>query len=161
MSACKATARVATVDYLRRDGKIVYSTGYFDINNNPAPFLVYTKTFGDTIFVVQAVGKNKYKKLLVNSAYLKIKNSTVTQAPNAKALGSTSNNGLASPVPTNNIPQPTSKINTSGEQNSDRFNNTDYLSAVKRGDMKTAQQMVDEAAMIKPKNGYMNNDFCI
>ena len=29
---------------------------------------------------------------------------------------------------------------------SDRFNDTDYLSAVERGDMATAQQMVDEAA---------------
>ena len=76
---------------------------------------------------------------------LKIKNSTVTQAPNAKALGSTSNNGLASPVPTNNIPQNKTNFNTS-VQNSDRFNDTDYLSAVERGDMAAAQKMVDEAA---------------
>lgn len=48
-------------------------------------------------------------------------------------------------VPTNNIPQSSEKINTPDEKSSDRFD-TDYLSAVERGDMKTAQKMVDEAA---------------
>ena len=61
---------------------------------------------------------------------------------------------------TNIISDNSQKINTPDKKSSDRVD-TDYLSAVERGDMKTAQQMVDEAAMIKPKNGYMNNDFCI
>ena len=47
---------------------------------------------------------------------------------------------------TNIISDSSSKINTPDEKSSDRFNDTDYLSAVERGDMKTAQKMVDEAA---------------
>ena len=46
---------------------------------------------------------------------------------------------------TNIISDNSEKINTPDEKSSDRFD-TDYLSAVERGDMKTAQQMVDEAA---------------
>ena len=41
---------------------------------------------------------------------------------------------------------PPQKANSFSQQNSDRFNDSDYLSAVERGDMATAQIMVDEAA---------------
>lgn len=46
----------------------------------------------------------------------------------------------------NNISNNSEKINTPNEKSSDRFD-TDYLSAIERGDMATAQKMVDEAAM--------------
>ena len=66
------------------------------------------------------------------------------------AVPSNSNKSRGSHIKTNNgknnIPQSTSKSNSFSQQNSDRFNDTDYLSAVERGDMKTAQKMVDEAA---------------
>lgn len=49
-----------------------------------------------------------------------------------------------------NLSQFKKEINIFKEKNkinySDRFNDTDYLSAVERGDMATAQKMVDEAA---------------
>lgn len=38
------------------------------------------------------------------------------------------------------------KSNTPTQKNQDRTTDTDYLSAVERGDMETAQRMVDEAA---------------
>ena len=47
-----------------------------------------------------------------------------------------------------NITQLNTKINTPTQKNQDRFTDTDrdYLSVVERGDMETAQKMVDEAA---------------
>ena len=92
------------VDYLRDEkGNIVYSKAFSDKNNNPVPFIVYSKKLGNSIYVVQAVGENKFKKLWISSAYMsKKQESTVTQAPDAYTPRSTSENGLASPVLSNN-----------------------------------------------------------
>ena len=57
----------------------------------------------------------------------------------------------------NSVPQPASKINTPDEKSSDRFD-SDYLSAVERGDMATAQQMVDEAAERAFKNSKIRDE---
>ena len=49
-------------------------------------------------------------------------------------------------VPTDIIPDYSEKGNTSDEKRLDQSRDDDYLSAVNRGDMETAQRMVDEAA---------------
>ena len=84
-----------------------------------------------------------------------------TKSSTNRAGSEESESDLPSNFPSeNSLPQAESENNSFSKKSSDRFD-TDYLSAVERGDMKTAQKMVDEAAMIIPKNRYMNNDFCI
>ena len=56
-----------------------------------------------------------------------------------------SENPVSESVSKNNISQTEQDINTSTQKNQSR-SDADYLSAVKRGDMKTSQRMVDEAA---------------
>lgn len=52
------------------------------------------------------------------------------------------------------------KSNTSTQKNQDRTTDTDYLSAVERGDMETAQRMVDEAQLKKAAAGNACDSFC-
>lgn len=109
-------------------GNLLYKVGD---NGYIADVIVGTKDNGATVLYDI---KNIYSK-------------KITEAPRV-TKGESESNSLRTPSASVNdtIPQSTSKINTSDESSSDRFNDSDYLSAVERGDMKTAQQMVDEAA---------------
>ena len=68
--------------------------------------------------------------------------------------------------PNNNLSQFKNEINSFKEKNrinySDRFTeiDRDYLSAVERGDMETAQRMVDEAQLKKAVAGNACDSFC-
>lgn len=87
---------------------------------------------------------------------IKIKEGTIT-VPVHQQGGSNSSQDVPSGT---NIPQPTQNSNLSQQNNSDTGNLSDkpgglkskddtiYLSAVERGDMETAQRMVDEAAEV-------------
>ena len=94
----------------------------------------------ETISVKVAVKKSSQRNSFWVHSIVTNKKSTEL-APD----GATPDSGYKSLNAENTIPQSASKINTPDEKPSDRFD-TDYLSAVERGDMKTAQQMVDEAA---------------
>ena len=60
----------------------------------------------------------------------------------------------------NKITQLNQKSNTSTQNNSDHTIDVDYLSAVERGDMETAQRMVDEAQLKKAATGNACDSFC-
>ena len=70
-----------------------------------------------------------------------------TKSSTNRAGSEESESDLPSNFPSeNSLPQAESENNSFSKKSSDRFNDTDYLSAVEHGDMATAQQMVDEAA---------------
>ena len=112
-------------------------------------------------YVVQAVPDTQAKTLFIVSAFIgdqgysgKIKKGT-SQLNDASAPPRTSKTDFVI-VPTNRIHQNEPEVNTSEEKNITKADlrektsvakrDSKYLSAVERGDMKTAQRMVDEAA---------------
>lgn len=87
------------------------SHGYMDKNDAPMKLIRYEKSLDGSVYVVEAVGENKWKKLHLVSAYIQknsanqSQKSAVTQAPRAaKGLGHNVQNALASPA-TNSIAQ--------------------------------------------------------
>lgn len=92
-------------------GNVRTSTGYIDKNGNPEPMIVYTKKLDGSVYVVEAVGESKWKKLWLVSAYIQkngpanqSQNQAVTQTPHAvtglepdvrNANASPANNSLA------------------------------------------------------------------
>lgn len=81
------------------------ASGYFDKNNKHMPVIKYSKQLDGTIYVAEAVGENKYKKLQIISAYISknpannSQSKAVTGAPHAgNSLGHNVQNVHPSPA---------------------------------------------------------------
>ena len=129
------------------------SYGYMDKGNNPMPMITYKKQIDGTLYVVEAVGENKWKKLHVITAYMQKNNSAnnnsqsnaVTRVPRA------ADNGNPEPYVRNAHASPADKNISQKEKDVNRNysiaqRDETYTKAVENGDMETAQRMVDEAA---------------
>lgn len=99
--------------------EMAISYGYMDKNQNQMPMVQYSKKVDNTIYVVEAVGENKWKKLHVVSAYMMTKNNpakysqdnAVTRMPHAnEGLGQNVQNAYASPAD-EIITQPENDVN--------------------------------------------------
>lgn len=114
---------------------------------------------GDNGYIADVIVGTKDNGAAVLYDIKNIYSKKITEAPRV-TKGESESNSLRTPSASvnNTIPQSTSKINTPDESSSDRFNDTDYLSAVESGDMKTAQKMVDEAAERAFNNSKIRDD---
>lgn len=99
------------------------SYGYLDKNQRPMPMVRYSKKVDNTLYVVEAVGENKWKKLHVVSAYMMTKNNpakssqgnAVTRMPHANdGLGQDVQNAYASPAD-ESVTQQDSSVNLMDE----------------------------------------------
>ena len=109
---------------------------------NGKPTIKFVKTIQGRKTVISYVS-DKHMDLTVKTMYSgKEKSLPTTADVKSPALTSKTSSGTAS---TNIISDNSENINTSTQKNQFR-SDADYLSAVERGDMKTAQRMVDEAA---------------
>lgn len=88
------------------NGDVERASGYVDKNGENEPMIRYTKQLDGSVYVVEAVGESKWKKLWLVSAYVQ-KNSPAQNAePDGygkrrvpdKALGTTSETQMPSPV---------------------------------------------------------------
>ncbi len=118
----------------------------------PAMILEFTKSKLDTAL---KNGKSIAEIIYENdSKHLNAVTDNSQNIKNRVTVANTSNSMLKVPSPrsplfNNSISQKPNNSNTSGKNNSTGMNQSrdaDYLSAVDRGDMETAQRMVDEAA---------------
>ena len=114
---------------------------------------------GDNGYIADVIVGTKDNGAAVLYDIKNIYSKKITEAPRV-TKGESESNSLRTPSASVNdtIPQSTSKINTPDESSSDRFNDSDYLSAVERGDMATAQKMVDEAAERAFNNSKIRDD---
>jgi hypothetical protein len=109
------------------------------------------KTTAITIF------SEKRKTLTLKTAWIIKKEQHISQPTNAEALIRTPEaRSSMDTVPTDSITDPAKKVNRKSENSSAKnigasALDSDYMDAVNRGDMQTAQRMVDEAAK---KAGY-------
>ncbi|MBR6781923.1 MAG: hypothetical protein IKM33_01835 [Clostridia bacterium] len=109
----------------------------------------YFRDFDGKYYKVEfSVGHNSGKAVVYNIG--KIKEDAL---PSAKIIAVVGSKGPWSASSVDSIPQDSYSVNTSTENSSENSSDTAYLSAVERGDMETAQRMVDEAAK---KAGYVN-----
>ena len=66
-----------TIELLKnRDGKLLYSSLFYNRYNKKMPLVVFKKKINGTYYCVEAVGDNSYKKLWVVSAYINKKGLT-------------------------------------------------------------------------------------
>ena len=137
---------------INSSGEIVKDHQYRNSDNTESNVVSITKRINGTYYVVCAVPDSKAKKMRIKSAYISKKEANQEfDANNAPNRTSKTNLDLASDTI---IDDSTEKSNTSGENSSKKSENSakrasmdaSYLSAVERGDMETAQMMVDEAA---------------
>lgn len=152
-------------DDIRRAGKTQAYSYMSNGRNRTANTVLYEKNIGEkSYYVVQAVPDTKAKTLYVVTAFIG-KEGYKKEAPqliNAESLDATSENGSAN-TSIGSISQPSDSVNSKFSISKEKSSDTAYLAAVERGDMETAQRMVDEAAK---KAGYTvkayhgtNNDF--
>ena len=103
-------------------------------------------TAGRGAFTHTAFRMSYHKDSLADSRLvIKTQKASLAPGPSANNGFSQTSETLSGTASTNIISDNPKKINTPDEKSSDRFD-TDYLSAVERGDMKTAQKMVGKAA---------------
>lgn len=96
-----------SVELLTNDnGDVERAAGYLDKNGEHEPLIRYTKQLNGSVYVVEAVGESKWKKLWLVSAYVQ-KNSPAQNAGlngyskrlmPSQALGTTSGTKMPSPV---------------------------------------------------------------
>ncbi len=139
-------------DSLIPAGKTQAYTHMVNGRNRTADTVLYEKDIGDkSYYVVQAVPDTKAKTLFIVTAFIGKKGykKEASQLINAKNLDVTAKTGSAN---TSNgiVSHPKEVVNRNGENISEEMKQerkgTEYFDAVKRGDMETAQRMVDEAA---------------
>lgn len=103
-----------SVEVLSKNEETVKSSEFMDKKNNPAVQIKFEKKIDGTYYVVEAVFENNYKKLWIQSAYLKKSKEDVTQALNAienDNLETTAKTALPSPSSDINIPQGAIDVN--------------------------------------------------
>lgn len=124
-------------------GNIAVDSQYRNADNTPSPLVSITKKINGTYYVVVAIPDAQKRIMHIKSAFIEKqgKNIEDNQESDAEAPDFTSETNLDISSK-KNIPQLAKKSNASTQKNQDR----DYLSAVERGDMETAQRMVDDAA---------------
>ena len=132
---------------LDNDGNVKHAKGYLDKNKEHMPLIRYTKQLDGTLYVVEAVGDNDWKRIWLVSAYMQknspVNNSqsrTVTQTPHAgTSLGHNVQNENASPV-TGSITQTAGKNQA---ENSGEIQRTQVPPQTARGRQNAAGAIVN------------------
>ena len=131
-----------------QNGEIDYSTQYRNSDGSPSPKVILEKTIGDRNFIIaECVPDTNSKKIHIISA--RIQKGDKGQVLNVESSDSpqpTSETPLDGNVTNNSITQPEDSVNRKFSIYEENSSDTAYLAAVERGDMVTAQRMVDEAA---------------
>lgn len=139
-----AAQNANNAEFVYEKGKIKHSARFDNADQSAAPEIILTTELSDSfIYISECVPDSQNKRIWITSAYRKIKKDSRGQLLNMED----SSLQLTPEAPdgdaiNDSIPQSTPKVNTKLSLPSD----ADYLDAVSRGDMVTAQRMVDEAA---------------
>ena len=143
------------------DGTLDLDYSYRNFDRTPSKKLLLSKQIGENVFfVAECVPDTSARCVYVKSAY-KTKKGSNGQAlrMDETSLQPTSKTLDDYPATNHSILDPNAKVNPSAKKSSGKSSgansmqgvDAEYLSAVERGDMETAQRMVDKAAR---KAGY-------
>lgn len=162
MSALEDVARVGwvidnydSVELLRdSNGNPEKSKAYRDKHDQPEMLIRYKKQLDGSVYVVEAVGENKWKRLWLVTAYIQkngpvtqSQNQAVTQAPHAvnQPLGN-ARNAVASPA-TSSVAQGSSTVNTNSDI--DAMTSSGSASSAQQASQQKTRSKKAEASALK------------